>query len=155
MSLWKSLVLGLRPRKTVDPDFGVLTLINVGRHMERSYWEGEWLFPLTGNRVSIALEGDDTGPSSVARDWYLGLPERFPQIVELSKPKLARALHFWLDQELPEDLFTAVRLSGFGIDDPVRRPVHWVISFETIGENWLSIAIPFIDDEPQEPIVDA
>jgi hypothetical protein len=30
----------------------------------------------------------------------------------------------------------------------------WDVGFETTGEKWLGITIPFVGDRPQDPVVD-
>lgn len=154
MNIVKSLKLRFRPPKKQDPDFGQLTFMYIPNRPDRSYWETEWPFSPTGTLVSIGLEGDESGPRPVTRQWHLGLPSRFPRILQLAKPELVKVFKLWLDQELPEDIFSAVRLSGFGVEDPQAHPLHWDISFETTGEKWLGITIPFVGDEAKEAIVD-
>jgi hypothetical protein len=68
------------------------------------------------------------------RKWYLDLPSRFTEIVELAKPELAKVCKGWLEQELPQDIFKILKLSGFGVDDPRTNPIKWDISFETTGD---------------------
>ena len=66
-------------------------------------------------RISIGLDGDESGPLPEIRKWYLDLPNRFNKIVELAIPELSRAFKEWLGQELPPaDVLAAVKLSGFG-----------------------------------------
>jgi hypothetical protein len=154
MSIFKSLKLQFRPPKMQDPDFGPLTFMYISNHPERSYWEAEWTFPPTGTVVSIGLDGDESGPKPETRQWHMGLPSRFPRILQLAKPELAKAFKLWLDQDLPKDIFSVVKLSGFGVEDPQAHPLHWDISFETIGEKWLGITISFVGDEAKEAIVD-
>jgi len=60
----------------------------------------------------------------------------------------------WLQQELPDDIFKVVTLSGFSVEDPQAQPVEWDIMFETTGDKWLAITIPFVGDEPKEAVVD-
>jgi hypothetical protein len=47
-----------------------------------------------------------------------------------------------------------VKLAGFDVEDPKARPLERDISFETTGEKWLGIVIPFRGDTPQEAVVD-
>jgi hypothetical protein len=154
MKIFKSLRLRFKPPKINDLDFGQLTYMYIPNHPERSYWEGEWLFPPTATRVSIALDGDESGPRPETRKWHLGLTARFQNILQLARPELEKVLKKWLQQELPQDVFKAVKLSGFGVETPAAHPVAWDISFETIGDKWLGITIPFIDDQPGEAMVD-
>lgn len=147
--LWKILI-GLRP--TIYSTH--LGLHYIPKYPERSYWECEWKFPKTGTVISIGLPGGESGPLPESRQFFLSLPERFDQIVVQARPKLAEALKSWLQEDLPLDIFTAVKLGGVGLDDPRARPVQWGISFETTGENWLGITIPFEGDTPQEAVVD-
>ena len=121
---------------------------------ERSYWEGEWTFPKTGTAISIALPGGESGPLPEARQFYLGLPDRFDKILEAARPKLVQVFKTWLMQNLPKDMFTAVRLAGFGIEDPRAEPLHWDVSFETTEKRWLGIVIPFEGETPNEPVID-
>ena len=126
----------------------------IPNHPQRSYWEAEWIFPPTSTPVSIGLDGDDTGPRRDFQEWYLSLPSRFPDLLERAKPALAKVFRTWLDQDLPEDLFSAVILSGFGVKDPSAAIISWDMSFETTGEKWLGITIPFSGLEPGEAVVD-
>lgn len=137
-----------------DSDFGQITFMYISNHPERSYWEAEWTFPPTSTAISIGLDGDESGPSPETRDWHLGLPARFERILELAKPELAKVFKTWLQQELPGDIFTVVKLSGFGVENPKAHPVNWDISFETTGDKWLGITIPFVGDKPGEAVVD-
>ncbi len=133
---------------------------------ERSYWECEWLFPKTGDLVGIGLDGDEAGPLDASRQFYLSLPDRFDFIVAAVRPKMTQVFAEWLQHDLPTDMFSAVKLSGFGCEiasrgtGPNRLPdigsgrMSWDVTFETTGKRWLSITIPFAGDEPMEPIVD-
>jgi hypothetical protein len=60
----------------------------------------------------------------------------------------------WFASELPEDLFSAVKLAGFGLEDARARPLRWDVGFETIGDKWLGITVPFVDDVAQAAAVD-
>ena len=154
MNLLKSLKLQFWPPVLNDPDFGQLTFMYIAGHPERSYWEAEWKFPPTGKPVGISLDGDESGPQSAAREWYLGLPARLEKVLQFAEPQLEKALKIWLEHELPEDVFSIVELSGFGVEDPHGEPVVWSISFETTGEKWLGITIPFVGDVAGEAVVD-
>ena len=56
-------------------------------------------------------------------------------------------------RNLPQDIFTVVKLAGFGVENPKAQPVEWDVSFETTGEKWLGITIPFVGDMAQEALV--
>jgi hypothetical protein len=59
-----------------------------------------------------------------------------------------------LQEDLPQNIFTVVRLSGFGLEDVRAQPVQWDISFETTGDKWLGITIPFVGDTAEKATVD-
>jgi hypothetical protein len=154
MGFFRNIKSWLRPKRMSDPDFGCLVFMHIARAPERSYWECEWNFPKTGTRVSIALRGGESGPTLHARQFYLGLPARFEQILPTCRPSLEKVFRDWLDQPLPLDVLSVLRLSGFGVEDPAQQPVHWDISFETLGDKWLGITVPFVDETPMEAEVD-
>jgi hypothetical protein len=154
MNIFKSLNLQFKPPQISDPDFGQITFMYISKHPERSYWEGEWYFPPTASRVFIALAGDEFGPLQEVRKWYMDLPGRFAQIIELVRPDLAKVCRGWLARELPEDVFAIIKLTGFDVEDPRISPIKWNISFETTGSKWLSITIPFINDELGDAVID-
>jgi hypothetical protein len=137
-----------------DPDFGKLVFMYISNHPEQSYWECEWKFPPTGTMVAIALNGDESGPLPEFCQWHLNLINRYPETLNLARPKLAEVFKSFFNQDLPSDIFTVVKLSGFGVEDPQAVPVKWDISFETIGDKWLGITIPFVGDIPEQVIVD-
>lgn len=137
-----------------DPDFGNLTFMHTEKHPERSYWECEWKFPPTETVVGITLHGGESGPDNDARQFYLGLPARFDSILSACRPKLEQVLRDWRDGRVPQDVFAAVKLTGFGLEDPHEKPIRWDVAFETTDDDWLGITIPFVGDTPQEPDVD-
>lgn len=154
MGILHNLKLRFSPPRIVDPDFGSLLFMYIPNAPDRSYWECEWIFPKTGAAVSISLPGGESGPMSAARQFYLSLPSRFEEILAVSRPKLQRVFKDWLQQDLPREIFTVIKLSGFGLENPQSIPFEWDVSFETTGEKWLGITIPFVNDIPQEAVVD-
>lgn len=154
MSLFGSLRLRFLPPRMADADFGELTFMYIARAPERSYWEAEWRFPPTGTPVAIGLRGSPSGPYPRARAFYLALPARFDWMIEQAKPVLNQVFIDWLQRPLNADMWSDVKLSGVAVDDPAADPPIWDVGFETIGERWLGITIPFHGDEPQDPIID-
>lgn len=154
MGFFHNLKLQFAPPKKIDPDFGPIRFMHISNHPERSYWECEWLFPKTGTKVFVALPGDESGPKKEGRDFYLGLVSRFDSILERARPKLAEVSSEWLSAPLPADMFTVVKLSGFDVEEIGAQPLNWSVSFETTGEKWLGIEIPFIGEEAQRATVD-
>jgi hypothetical protein len=154
MGIVRNLRLRFAPPRIADPDFGSLLFMFIPVAPERSYWECEWKFPKTGTEISIGLPGDETGPLPEARRFYLSLPGGFEQILAAARPQLQEVFREWLQEDLPHDIFTAVKLAGFSLEDPKQEPAHWDISFETTGKKWLGIIIPFIGDTAQKATVD-
>src|SRR5437870_4693696 len=154
MSFFHNLKLRFSPPQLSDPDFGSLTFMFIPNSPEQSYWECEWTFPPTRTEVSIGLPGGESGPLAEARQFYLSLPGRFEEIIAAARPKLAEVFKAWLEQDLPQDIFSVVKLAGFGLEDAKANPIEWDISFETTGDKWLGIIIPFVGGTPQEAVVD-
>jgi hypothetical protein len=154
MGFLHNLKLRFSPPRIADPDFGHLLFMFIPNAPERSYWECEWRFPKTATEISIALPGDESGPSPEARQFYLSLPGRFEQILASARPQLQEVFREWLRQDLPQDVFTVVKLAGFDLEDAKQQPVHWNVSFETTGDKWLGILIPFVGDTAQKATVD-
>ena len=154
MGLLREFRLRFRPPRIEDPDFGTLVYMYIPRAPTDSYWEGEWLFPATRTRVAIALPGGLDGPDIEARKFYLGLPARFDQLVKQVRPGLDRVFQEWIGRPLNTDLWQDVQLSGFGVEGVNIVPITWDVAFETTGEKWLGITIPFVGDSPQDPVVD-
>ena len=154
MGFLHDLKLRISPPRIEDPAFGSLLFMYIANAPEKSYWEGEWKFPSTGTDISIALPGDEQGPAAEARNFYLGLPDRFETVVDAARPALQKVFRRWLGQDLPDDIFTVVTLAGFDVEDLTQHPPKWDISFETTGDKWLGIVVPFVGDTPQEPTVD-
>jgi hypothetical protein len=154
MGILKNLKLRFSPPRITDADFGSLLFMFIPNAPERSYWECEWKFPTTGTEISIGVPGGESGPLPVARQFYLSLPGRFEQILAAARPQLQEVFRTWLQQDLPQDIFTVVKLAGFGLDDARAQPVQWDISFETTGDKWLGIIIPFVGDTAQKATVD-
>ena len=55
---------------------------------------------------------------------------------------------------MPEDIFTVVKLTAFGVENPQEQPIQWDLGFETTDDDWLGITIPFVGDAAGEAIVD-
>ena len=154
MGFLHNLKLWLSPPQMLDPDFGKLTFMHMGKHPERSYWECEWIFPATCSIVGISLRGGENGPNPEARRFYLNLPVQFDSILKACRPRLEQVFREWRKQQLPPDMFTVVKLTGFGVEDPQEHPVRWNVGFETNDDDWLGITIPFVGAEAIEPVVD-
>jgi hypothetical protein len=82
------------------------------------------------------------------------LPSRFGSILKACRPGLEQVFRHWRKQELPQDIFTVVKLTGFRIENPQGQPIQWHVAFETADGDWLGITIPFVDDAAMEPEVD-
>ena len=146
MAFVHNMKLWLFPPRIVDPDFGTLVFMRNRKHPERSYWEGTWKVPGPECLVGIYLPGGEDGPGEHARSFYLKLPDRMEQILERCRPPLAKIFREALDRDLPEDMFSQLKLTGFDVDEPNSHPLLWSVSFETTGEKWLGIRIPFVND---------
>src|SRR5262245_55190686 len=154
MGFLNELRLRFRPPTIDDPVFGRLVYMHIPRHPARSYWEGEWLFPPTQSKVAVALPGTPSGPLDFGRAFYMALAHRFDRLMDSSRPVLDRVFRDWMGRPLRANVWEDVSLGGFSIDDPAVVPPTWDVTFETVGEKWLGITIPFVGDEPQEPTVD-
>jgi hypothetical protein len=154
MGFLSSLGLRVSPRRMKDPVFGDLLFMYIRKAPEKSYWESEWLFPPSGSVISIGLPGDEHGPYAESRAFFLALPDRFGEIIRLCRPRLEEAWRRFFDSPLPSDIFSVMKLAGFGVDRPKDTPLQWDVSFETTGSKWLGITIPFLGDSPQPAVVD-
>jgi hypothetical protein len=154
MGLFRHFLRRFVPPRMDDPQFGPLIYMHIPNAPERSYWEGEWVFPPTGTKVAIGLVGTSEGPREDARVFYLALPSRFAMLLDRVRPRLDDVFRGCLDRPLAADLWQDVTLSGIALEDPAASPVLWDLAFETTGKRWLGIAIPFRDDEPQEPVIE-
>lgn len=154
MGLLRELRLRFRPPRLEDPSFGTLLYMHIPRAPEKSYWEGEWLFPPTGSKVAISVPGTPLGPNDSARAFYLAMPARFERIIEVVRPVLDGVFREWIGRPLSPSLWQDVKLAGFCMENPKGIPTTWDIGFETTGEKWLGITIPFVGDRPQDAIVD-
>jgi hypothetical protein len=154
MSFFHRLKLRFSPPRLEDPELGRLVFMYIPAHPERSYWEGDWLFPPTATRVALALPGTDAGPHPQGREFCLRLPARFGEILQRVRPRLRVVFRTWLAADLPDDLWSALTLAGFAVEDPRKTPLEWDVAFETTGATWLGISVPFVGDEPGEAVVD-
>lgn len=158
MGLWQKVKQYFSLPSMTDPVFGEIGFMYISNAPENSYWECEdWIFPATNKKVGIVLPGDEHGPFPEAREFYLSLSDRYDSILAAVLPKLREVLEQWteyLKEELQEDVFQHVELAGFGLEIPIEDPMRWDVGFETTGQRWLCVTIPFIGDVPQTPIVD-
>ena len=154
MGLLTELRLRFRPPRRQDPDFGELLYMHIPRDPDRSYWEGEWLFPPTGTRVAITLPGGLEGPQESGRAFCLRLATNFDQIILASTPILDVVFREWIGRPLNPVVWEDVTLAGFGVDDLDTAGTVWDVGFEAKGRKRLGITIPFVGDQPQDPVVD-
>ena len=133
----------------VDRDFGTLQFSRSPDKPEASYWHGSWLFPPTGTLVGINLPGTEDGPTLNARRFYINLAEDFEEIIAACRPLVEELFKTELKRELPQDIFTVVKVDGFNVEDPEQYPVPWEMFLDLPGEKWL-ILISFVGTTPQE-----
>jgi hypothetical protein len=155
MEFLHNMKLWLSPPKITDPVFGQMIFMHIGKHPERSYWEGRWTLLGFAHVVEVFLRGGEDGPNGDARRFFLTLPGRFEQILESCRPPLASVFRGWLNRDLPDDIFSELKLASVAADDPQMSPLRWSVSFETTGENWLGITVPFVDDAAGDAEVDS
>jgi len=60
----------------------------------------------------------------------------------------------WFERSLPADIFSVMKLAGFGLENANTVPLEWDIAFETMGDKWLGISIPFVGENSQQAVVD-
>jgi hypothetical protein len=149
-----NLRLRFAPPRLQDEEFGELVFMYIPSAPERSYWEAQWQFPPTGTTVEIDLLGPEAGPVPETRSFYRALPARFELLLKAATPELDRVFRHWYDRPIAGDLWSDVKLAGFGLEDPRARPVSWQMYFEATGKKWLGIVIPFEDDSPGTAVVD-
>ena len=154
MSLLHGLRLRFAPPRISDPDFGPLLFMYIPKFPQRSYWECEWTFPVTNTVISIGIPGTEAGPDPEARQFFLALPHRFERIIAACRTPLQEVWLSCFQRDLPHDIFSVMKLGGFGLEDPKARPVQWDVGFETTGDKWLGITVPFLDDIAQHAVVD-
>lgn len=154
MSIFAKLYSFWAPPRLRDPAFGDLVFIRIPEHPERSYWECEWSFPVTGTDIAIAIPGTEKGLDPIAREFFLALPERFQFFITQCLSPLQEVWLMWFERDLPSDLFSVLSLAGIGITSLGGSAVEWEVSFETTGEKWLGITVPFIGDQPQPATVE-
>src|SRR5688500_16877618 len=106
MGFIKSLRLWLSPPRLTDPEFGPLLFMHIDKAPQKSYWECEWQFPVTGTTVSIGIPGDENGPDPKAREFFLELPARFESIIAACRPRLEEVYSHWFQCDLPHDIFS-------------------------------------------------
>ncbi len=95
-----------------------------------------------------------TGRFPKLGEFYLQLPSRFDDILSAARPKLESVFSNWLQRGLPEDLFSELKLAGFGLRTPRQNRIKWDVSFEATGAKWLGIIIPFEGDKAMDAVVD-
>jgi len=146
MGFLHNMKLRLSPPKIVDPVFGKLVFMPIEKRPELSYWEGEWKLPGPGYSVGIFLPGGEDGPTKDSRRFYLDLSNRIERVLEGCRLPLAKVFREWLNRDLPEDMFSELKLTGVSVEDPNGHPLQWSVCFETTGEKWLGITVQFVDD---------
>jgi hypothetical protein len=110
--------------------------------------------PANWQHCGITLCGDESGPQPEFRRFYLELPGRFNEILAACRPVLEEVYRDELQKALPTDIFTALKVAGFRVEDPNEQPVHWEVSFESTGDEYLGISIPFAGELALAPEVD-
>jgi hypothetical protein len=78
-------------------------------------------------------------------NFFLGLPGSFQQILALCRPVLEQVYKDEKHEPPPPDIFS-LKLSGFGVKDPRENPIHWDVSFETNGDDYLGVLIRFMGE---------
>jgi hypothetical protein len=155
MSIFHNLRLRFFPVRKTDSEFGRMTYMYISNAPHLSYWEGEWLFPATGELIGVSLPGDENGAEPKAREFFRHLSQNSERILIAIRPVLSDLFTTRLQQDLPEDIFTVLRLTGIGLEDLSAQPARWEVSLETTGAQWLGITIPFEGEVPQPAIVDS
>ena len=84
----------------------------------------------------------------------MGFVEKLRAPLDHRWSKIQIFFRTWLNRPLQDDLSKDVRLSGFSVEDPRAMVRDWDVIFETIGSKWLAPTVPFVGDQPKDPVVD-
>lgn len=133
-----------------DPDFGPLQFVHDSDDPGASFWRADWTFPATGTVIGIVLPGGKDGPRVVAREFYLGLPDRFEQILTSIRPQLKELFGSEMGQELPQDILSAVKPMSIDLEISRGQTLLWDLTFETLDGRRSTISVSFIGDAPQD-----
>lgn len=147
MNFFKRIKLFFSPRVIQDEMLGKLTFIYISNFPERSYWEGEWLFPTTQTVITILLKGGESGPLPEFLEWYRGLPARYSKVIKTVEQKLADAYEELYSKKPPRDFVNQFTFAGASVLDPRAQDVEWDLSFDiTVGDVY-SVTVPFVGDK--------
>lgn len=155
MGFFHNLKLQYRPPRKSDPEFGEMIFMYMPKSAPgKSYWEATIYLPQLATRVEISLEGGEEGPAEISKEFYRKLIPKFDAIITAARPLLAKEYLQWMDEEIPEDIFSVLTPPGFGVEDPAEVPAKWDMMFETKGEKWRAISVYFEGDKPVRSEVD-
>lgn len=154
MSIFGKVLKRFQPQTTEDPVFGRLTYMHIKQDPTKSYWEAEYVFPPTGKVVSAGLQGGKDGPLPESREFYLGMQDRFADLMKTVLPILDQVFQERLGRPLSADPWADIEFAGFDVDDPTEQPCKWDAMFEATGEKWLGITVPFVGEKVQPPVID-
>ena len=118
MKFIHKLKLYLFPTKLNAPYFGDMLFMYISNNPESSYWECKWKFPVTGKVIEITLPGTEENPFPESRDFYIELIDKYDEILNSIHSMLTSVFRTWLSQDLPNDIFTVLKLSGFCVENP-------------------------------------
>ncbi len=106
-----------------DPVFGTMRFLKPGM------WEGRPFFVPFQERIDLALDADESGPSLAQQNLFREIEQRFSGMLESALEALPGAIREWPGKPQEEDLRKDLRFDGIFIEADTTPGHIWSITY--------------------------
>jgi hypothetical protein len=118
------------PKELIHPFFGRCLFEEIGDN--RSYWEAEC--DLEGRRISVFIDGDETGPTDQQVAFYRNVVGDLDGLFRRVADVIAPRYESWVRAPLPNNWREAFALSALGIPPSGSDAEDWEVSYDCLTD---------------------
>ena len=142
-----------KPFIVQDDFFGQLRLMDF-KDPTKNYFEGKGFFAPTNNETEYIIQCDKSGPTTEQKEFCKKLQNDFDVYLTKIKPLIEDEFRNWKDDFQIKDFSKEFSLVCLAIPRLDSNPLIWDMSFTTIHDKNHNVTVDFIDQTPNNVLVD-
>jgi len=131
--------------KIEDPFFGKMIFSDFKKNPDKNYFECSRHFKPTDDLIEIGIEGNETGPTAIQKDFFRSIEARYNEVIASVKPCIESEFKNWKEDFNIADFRKEFKAVYLFLPRCEKVPIVWEIAFETEHDLNHTITITMAD----------
>jgi hypothetical protein len=117
--------------KIDDQFFGKMIFSEFKKNTEKNYFECRRHFKPTDNNIEIGIEGNETGPTELQKDFFRQIESEYEKIISSVKPMIENEFQNWKEDFKIANFHKEFKAVYLHLPRCEKEPKTWEIAFES------------------------